>query len=87
MYLTGAQVFPQITDISLTDADRSKQLDLSPYMNTAAISVHHSSHVAKVKSLFRALGLRHLTVVDTSNQVVSAMFRLKIELTIGIVWV
>lgn len=55
--------------------EREMDIDLSPYMNTAALTVHHSTHAEKVQTMFRALGLRHLTVVNSTNQVVGMLTR------------
>lgn len=68
-------VFPQINEMEFSEEERRMSIDLSPYMNTAAISLHHSTHVAKVQTLFRSLGLRHLAIVDTANQVVGIITR------------
>jgi len=67
--------YPTMDDVELTEEDRDMDLDISPYMNTAALTIHHSTHVDKVQHLFRALGLRHLTVVNSTNQVVGILTR------------
>ena len=67
--------YPDIDDIRLSAVFRALDVDISPYMNTAALTIHHSTHVAKVQHIFRSLGLRHLTVVNSSNEVVGILTR------------
>ena len=67
--------FPSVEEILLSEEDYGMDMDISPYMNTAALTIHHSTHVAKVQHIFRALGLRHLTVVNSSNEVVGVITR------------
>ena len=68
---------PTILDIEskLKPEDYEKIVDLTPCVNTGALTVHHSVHMSRVHTLFRALGLRHLTVVDSSNQVLGILTR------------
>ena len=68
---------PTILDIEskLKPEDYEKLVDLTPCVNTGALTVHHSVHMSRVHTLFRALGLRHLTVVDSSNQVLGILTR------------
>ena len=58
-------------------------IDLTPYMNLSAFSVHHSTHALRIHRLFRAMGLRHLTVVNSKNKV-NHIF---IYFLIGKIWV
>lgn len=67
--------YPDIDDIRLSAVFRALDVDISPYMNTAALTIHHSTHVSKVQHIFRSLGLRHLTVVNSSNEVVGILTR------------
>mmetsp|Transcript_10749 Transcript_10749/g.14032 ORF Transcript_10749/g.14032 Transcript_10749/m.14032 type:complete len:140 (+) Transcript_10749:2-421(+) len=68
---------PTIQDVisNLTFSDYDKVLDLRPYMNSGALTVHHSVNMSRVHLLFRALGLRHLTVVNTANNVIGIITR------------
>ena len=50
-------------------------MDLGPYVNTSALSVHTSFSVQRTYILFRTLGLRHLVVVDDLNRVVGMVTR------------
>eukprot|EP00009_Paramoeba_aestuarina_P010221 CAMPEP_0201528818 /NCGR_PEP_ID=MMETSP0161_2-20130828/39643_1 /ASSEMBLY_ACC=CAM_ASM_000251 /TAXON_ID=180227 /ORGANISM="Neoparamoeba aestuarina, Strain SoJaBio B1-5/56/2" /LENGTH=115 /DNA_ID=CAMNT_0047930295 /DNA_START=159 /DNA_END=506 /DNA_ORIENTATION=- len=60
---------PLIQDIQIYPADLDLFVDLTPYMNLSAFSVHHSTHALRIHRLFRAMGLRHLTVVNSKNKV------------------
>jgi CBS domain-containing protein len=64
-----------LADVRLTDADMDRLVDLAPYMNTGALTVHPSTRLARVHLLFRSLGLRHLTVTDSANTVVGIITR------------
>ena len=50
-------------------------LDLRPFMHRAPLSVRPEYNAARVHSLFRALGLRHLCVTDSSNALVGIVTR------------
>lgn len=68
---------PSIRDVltRLSEEDFDRVVDLRPYLNSSALTVHHSVYVSRVHQLFRHLGLRHLTVVNTSNLVVGIITR------------
>tara|TARA_R110002050_G_scaffold2780_9_gene15463 strand:+ start:2174 stop:3007 length:834 start_codon:yes stop_codon:yes gene_type:complete len=66
---------PLLEDIKLKPSDLEKQLDLRPYMNSSALVVHHSTHARRVHRLFRAMGLRHLSVIDSNYAVVGIITR------------
>ena len=51
------------------------ELDLAPYMDEHPLAVHMSYPLAKVHTLFRTLGLRHLIVVNTDNTVYGIVTR------------
>ena len=50
-------------------------INLRPFVNTSAIAIHTSFSVARTYILFRTLGLRHLTILDESNQVTGIVTR------------
>uniref|UniRef100_A0A0K8RHF5 Putative chloride channel protein n=1 Tax=Ixodes ricinus TaxID=34613 RepID=A0A0K8RHF5_IXORI len=50
-------------------------MDLRPYMNSSAYTVSHTASLPRIFKLFRALGLRHLVVVNSSNMVVGIVTR------------
>jgi hypothetical protein len=60
----------------LTIAERqSARLDLRPYMNRSPFSVHYDFHSVFCFRLFRSMGLRHLPVVNDTNEVVGIITR------------
>lgn len=59
----------------LSDDECEQWLDLTPYMNVSATTIHHSTYLGRVHLFFRNLGLRHLTVVDSQNAVVGIITR------------
>mmetsp|Transcript_30079 Transcript_30079/g.47825 ORF Transcript_30079/g.47825 Transcript_30079/m.47825 type:complete len:1026 (-) Transcript_30079:3751-6828(-) len=71
---------PSIKDVCgrLTAAEFDKILDLRPYLDSSALTIHYSVYMSRVHQLFRHLGLRHLTVVNTGNQVVGIVTRAQI---------
>jgi len=64
-----------IDDIVLDAEDEGRLVDLTPYMNVGAQTAHHSTYVGRVYRLFRNLGLRHLTIVDSRNSVMGLITR------------
>lgn len=50
-------------------------IDLRPYMNTGPYTVYGFSKLSKVFRLYRAMGLRHLPVVDNDNFVIGMLTR------------
>ena len=67
--------FPTIDDIDESIVGKNYTINLTPYMNPAPYSVADGSSLNKVFTLFRALGLRHLTVVNGYNEVVGMVTR------------
>ena len=51
------------------------KIDLSNYVNTSAMSVQLRFSLLRTYVLFRALGLRHLIVVDEKNYVKGILTR------------
>ena len=56
--------FP-ISQIDLTENETTHRLDLRPYINQNPSIVQESSNLEKIFRQFRALGLRHLVVIDS----------------------
>eukprot|EP00008_Paramoeba_atlantica_P009645 CAMPEP_0201497812 /NCGR_PEP_ID=MMETSP0151_2-20130828/67937_1 /ASSEMBLY_ACC=CAM_ASM_000257 /TAXON_ID=200890 /ORGANISM="Paramoeba atlantica, Strain 621/1 / CCAP 1560/9" /LENGTH=106 /DNA_ID=CAMNT_0047888895 /DNA_START=94 /DNA_END=411 /DNA_ORIENTATION=- len=72
------QDYPRVTpfeDIFITEEEKVKYMDLSPYMQLSPYSVHPITLLARVFTLFRTMGLRHLTVVDENNEPVGIITR------------
>ena len=51
------------------------ELDLTPYIHTSAPAVPETFSLERAYALFRALGARHLTVVDAHNRVKGVVTR------------
>ncbi|EHH31296.1 hypothetical protein EGK_12343 [Macaca mulatta] len=64
--------FPPIQSIHVSQDERECTMDLSEFMNP---SPYTEASLPRVFKLFRALGLRHLVVVDNRNQVVGLVTR------------
>jgi chloride channel 7 len=56
-----------IDDLDFAKDDWDKQLDLRPYINRSPFSVQPDFSLSVAFRLFRAMGLRHLVVVDVHN--------------------
>lgn len=50
-------------------------VNLKPYINQSAMTVHANFSLQRTYNIFRTLGLRHLTVVDLRNRVVGIITR------------
>ncbi len=62
-------------DLGIDDEDRNCFIDIRPYVNTAPYVIVESSSLARTYRLFRTLGLRHLCVISSNNQVVGMITR------------
>ncbi|KAM7148023.1 H(+)/Cl(-) exchange transporter 7 isoform 1-T3 [Molossus nigricans] len=67
--------FPPIQSIHVSQDERECTMDLSEFMNPSPYTVPQEASLPRVFKLFRALGLRHLVVVDNHNQVVGLVTR------------
>ncbi|KAK2503438.1 hypothetical protein MC885_013259 [Smutsia gigantea] len=75
--------FPPIQSIHVSQDERECTMDLSEFMNPCPYTVPQAdarlmfqeASLPRVFKLFRALGLRHLVVVDNRNQVVGLVTR------------
>ncbi|XP_071067558.1 H(+)/Cl(-) exchange transporter 7 isoform X2 [Dasypus novemcinctus] len=67
--------FPPIQSIHVSQDERECSVDLSEFMNPSPYTVPQEASLPRVFKLFRALGLRHLVVVDNRNQVVGLVTR------------
>ncbi|KAG8235524.1 hypothetical protein J437_LFUL013486 [Ladona fulva] len=61
--------YPTIQQIHVSQQERNFTIDLRPFMNRSPYTVQHSASLPRVFRLFRALGLRHLVVVNGTNEV------------------
>ncbi|XP_049852821.1 H(+)/Cl(-) exchange transporter 7 isoform X4 [Schistocerca gregaria] len=67
--------YESIDEVSLSETERTFSVDLRPFMNQSPYTVQHSASLPRVFRLFRALGLRHLPVVNDANEVVGMVTR------------
>ncbi|CAL8271946.1 unnamed protein product [Lota lota] len=67
--------FPPIQSIHVSQDERECMMDLTEFMNPTPYTVPQETSLPRVYKLFRALGLRHLVVVDDSNRVVGLVTR------------
>ncbi|KAM9304915.1 H(+)/Cl(-) exchange transporter 7 [Gastrophryne carolinensis] len=67
--------FPPIQSIHVSQDERECLMDLSEFMNPTPYTVPQEASLPRVFKLFRALGLRHLVVVDSRNRVVGIVTR------------
>ncbi|KAG0726682.1 H(+)/Cl(-) exchange transporter 7 [Chionoecetes opilio] len=67
--------FYTLREVDLTDDDLECTIDLRPFHNPSPYSVVSCTSLPRIFNLFRALGLRHLVVVNDSNEVVGMVTR------------
>ncbi|XP_013862373.1 H(+)/Cl(-) exchange transporter 7 [Austrofundulus limnaeus] len=67
--------FPPIQSIHVSQDERECMMDLTEFMNPTPYTVPQDTSLPRVFKLFRALGLRHLVVVDDINRVVGLVTR------------
>ncbi|XP_072549298.1 H(+)/Cl(-) exchange transporter 7 [Salminus brasiliensis] len=67
--------FPPIQSIHVSQDERECMMDLTEFMNPTPYTVPQETSLPRVFKLFRALGLRHLVVVDDENRVVGLVTR------------
>lgn len=67
--------FPPIQSIHVSQDERECMVDLTEFMNPTPYTVPQDTSLPRVFKLFRALGLRHLVVVDDENRVIGLVTR------------
>ncbi|TTY71124.1 H(+)/Cl(-) exchange transporter 7 [Bagarius yarrelli] len=67
--------FPPIQSIHVSQDERECMMDLTEFMNPTPYTVLEETSLPRVFKLFRALGLRHLVVVDDQNRVMGLVTR------------
>ncbi|KAJ6656012.1 hypothetical protein lerEdw1_004597 [Lerista edwardsae] len=67
--------FPPIQSIHVSQDERECMMDLTEFMNPSPYTLPQEASLPRAFKLFRALGLRHLVVVDDRNQVVGLVTR------------
>ncbi|XP_025423914.1 H(+)/Cl(-) exchange transporter 7-like isoform X2 [Sipha flava] len=67
--------YSSIEDIELIQNDLKLTINLSKYMNPSPYVVQHTMSMPRVFKLFRAMGLRHIVVINDSNEVAGIVTR------------
>jgi len=67
--------YPTIEQVHISPVERQFTVDLAPYMNPTPYTVHEMTSLPRVFWLFRALGLRHLVVVNNRYQPIGMVTR------------
>ncbi|XP_058795019.1 H(+)/Cl(-) exchange transporter 7 [Phymastichus coffea] len=67
--------YPTIEEVNITDEEKTYTIDLRPFMNPSPYTLKHSATLPRAFRLFRALGLRHLPVVNDTNEVIGMITR------------
>ncbi|XP_064642254.1 H(+)/Cl(-) exchange transporter 6-like [Lineus longissimus] len=67
--------FPDIFDLNVTDEEKAKIMDVTPYMNPCPYNVLPETPMMQVFHLFRSMGLRHLPVVNSRGEIVGILTR------------
>lgn len=67
--------YPLIKDVRADKTGKDYSIDLEIFMNPSPYNINELTSVPRIFMLFRALGLRHLAVVDADNHVVGIITR------------
>lgn len=67
--------FPPIRNVSISQKERECYMDLRPYLNPCPYTLYANASLSRAFRLFRALGLRHIVVIDENNKVVGIVTR------------
>ncbi|XP_041977945.1 H(+)/Cl(-) exchange transporter 7 [Aricia agestis] len=69
--------YPDVMEVfkDMSGADLENTIDLRPYMNPSPYTLPHRASLPRLFRLFRALGLRHLPIVNDVNEVVGMVTR------------
>ncbi|XP_043478610.1 H(+)/Cl(-) exchange transporter 7 [Leptopilina heterotoma] len=67
--------YPTIDEVEVTEEEKTFMIDLRPFMNPTPYTLQHSATLPRVFRLFRALGLRHLPILNDTNEVVGMITR------------
>ncbi|XP_046616599.1 H(+)/Cl(-) exchange transporter 7 isoform X1 [Neodiprion virginianus] len=67
--------YSTIDHVNVTADEKTYNMDLRPFMNPSPYTVQHSATLPRVFRLFRALGLRHLPIVNDTNEVIGMVTR------------
>lgn len=67
--------YPTIEQIAITDEEKTYTIDLRHFMNPSPYTIQHSATLPRTFRLFRALGLRHVPVINDTNEVIGIITR------------
>ncbi|XP_063362160.1 H(+)/Cl(-) exchange transporter 7 [Cydia amplana] len=67
--------YPSINDLEIFDWEKTCTIDLRPFMNPSPYTLPTRASLPRLFRLFRALGLRHLPIVNDVNEVVGMVTR------------
>lgn len=67
--------YPTIDQVYISEVEKSYSIDLRPFMNASPYTLLHSTSLPRLFRLFRALGLRHMPVVNDTNEVIGMITR------------
>ncbi|XP_034191535.1 chloride channel protein 7 [Osmia lignaria lignaria] len=67
--------YPTIEQVTVLEEEKTYMINLRPFMNPSPYTLQHSATLPRTFRLFRALGLRHLTVVNDTNEVIGIITR------------
>ncbi|EFN62069.1 Chloride channel protein 7 [Camponotus floridanus] len=67
--------YPTIEQVAITDEEKTYTIDLRHFMNPSPYTIQHSATLPRTFRLFRALGLRHIPVVNDTNEVIGIITR------------
>jgi len=67
--------YPDISKVHVSTTERDYHVDLRPIMNPTPTTILHSTSMPQMFNLFRALGLRHMLVLNDNNEVVGMVTR------------
>ncbi|XP_052263703.1 H(+)/Cl(-) exchange transporter 7-like isoform X2 [Dreissena polymorpha] len=67
--------FPPIQQIHISPHERDFTMDLEPFMNPACYTIQDCATLPRIFRLFRALGLRHVVVINYKNEVLGMVTR------------
>ncbi|XP_047023936.1 H(+)/Cl(-) exchange transporter 7-like [Helicoverpa armigera] len=67
--------YPSIDELDIAEWEKTCTIDLRPFMNPSPYTLPHRASLPRLFRLFRALGLRHLPIVNDVNEVVGMVTR------------
>jgi len=67
--------YPDISQVHVSPEEREYHMDLSPFMNPTPSTVLSSTSLPQMFRIFRAIGLRHMVVLNDNNEVVGMITR------------